>query len=150
MYSVLQDWLMELPLRYQGTVLTGIRGCDTAPKPLDTGESTNERGLTAFLRFCVMNPADPREIDIPGAFFQSTPPTRWKPSEFGHYPLHWFSHLMHSFEIVGYHHPDTHNQEEGYKIYERMAHSLHLNIESKPQLRVRMTEDRITNNTVVS
>jgi hypothetical protein len=32
MSSVLQDWVQELPLRAQGTLLTGIRGCDVAPK----------------------------------------------------------------------------------------------------------------------
>ena len=30
MTSVLQDWVMKLPLRAQGTILTGIRGCDLA------------------------------------------------------------------------------------------------------------------------
>ena len=30
--SVLQPWVMALPLRAQGTLLTGFRGCDLAPK----------------------------------------------------------------------------------------------------------------------
>src|SRR3954454_21414152 len=104
MTSVLQPWVAELPLRAQGTLLTGIRGCDLAPKMLSsideahgcsTGECSAERHLVAFLRYCVLVPADIREVDIPGAWFQSDPPTDWKPSQFGHYPLHWFSHLMH-------------------------------------------------------
>jgi hypothetical protein len=32
MKSVLQDWVMTLGLRQQGTLLSGIRGCDTVPK----------------------------------------------------------------------------------------------------------------------
>lgn len=32
MRSVLRDWVMELPLREQGTLLTCIRGCDLTPK----------------------------------------------------------------------------------------------------------------------
>src|SRR5258706_71297 len=30
--SVLQDWVMALPLREQGTLLTAVRGCDDEPK----------------------------------------------------------------------------------------------------------------------
>jgi hypothetical protein len=37
--SVLQDWVCNLPLRMQGTLLTAIRGCDLTPKlPLDSTE----------------------------------------------------------------------------------------------------------------
>lgn len=85
--SVLQNWVMELPLREQGVLLTGARGCDLTPK-LPLLDST-ERQLVGFLRYCFMNPADPREVGYePGAFFQPGPPQDWKASEFGHYPLH--------------------------------------------------------------
>lgn len=159
MNSVLQDWVMELPLRYQGTLVTGVRGCDLAPKnPCDiderygcsTGESTPERGLTAFLRYCIMNPADPREVDIPGAFFQSSPPDNWKPSQLGHYPLHWYSHLMHCFEIVGYEHPRPREGGLGFTIYERLVHNLHLKVETRIEMHNRLVEDRIATGTVVS
>lgn len=160
MTSVLQSWVEELPLRAQGTILTGIRGCDLAPKNpaciderygCSSGEDTAERQLTAFFRFCVLNPADPREVDYePGAFFQSTPPANWKPSQFGHYPLHWFSHMMHCFEVVGYCHPNPETGDTAYHIYKRMAQSLHLNIETEDQMLTRLTEDRIAAGTVVS
>lgn len=159
MNSVLQDWVMELPLREQGTLLTGIRSCDLAPKnPVciderygcSTGEDTSERQLSAFLRFCVLNPADPRELDIPGAWFQSKPPLDWKPSQFGHYPLHWYSHLMHCFEVVAYRNPTPELASDAWNIYKRLVHSLHLNIESVDQFEERLSEDRIAKGTVVS
>lgn len=188
MTSVLQDWVMELPLRAQGTLLTGVRGCDPAPKTpgaiderygCSTGECSAERSLSAFLRYCILVPADPREVDVPGAWFQSRPPGDWKPSAFGHYPLHWYSHLMHSFEVVGYCHPSGRMEEftsfsdahewttpagwapkdglGGYteaaralSIYFRLAHGLHLEPESRAQMLERLTEDRIANDTVVS
>jgi hypothetical protein len=159
MNSVLQDWVMELPLREQGTLLTGIRGCDVAPKvPCDvderygcsTGESSAERWLVAFLRFCVMNPADPREVGIPGAFFQSTPPPVWKPSQLGHYPLHWYSHLMHCFEVISYRHPEARITYQAASIYERLVRNLHLWPESKTEMIERLSEDRITKGEVVS
>lgn len=159
MQSVLQDWVMELPRRAQGTLLTGIRGCDLAPKMLDciderygcsTGEGSAERQLVAFLRYCVMNPADPREVDIPGAFFRSKPPENWKPSQFGHYPLHWYQHVMHCFEVIGYESPDAAAATSGRDIYFRMVKNLHLSPETHEEMLERLTEDRIASGTVVS
>src|SRR5687768_9469611 len=102
MGSVLQDWVMELPLREQGTLLTAVRGCDSEPKiwtARGVAESPGRR-LTAFIRWCFMVPADAREVDIPGAFFQSRPPDPFKPSEFGHLPQHWYAHVMHALEVI--------------------------------------------------
>ena len=48
MKSVLQNWVMALPLREQGTLLTAVRGCDLTPKfPLDS----LERRLVGSIRF---------------------------------------------------------------------------------------------------
>lgn len=158
MTSVLQDWVMELPLRAQGTLLTGVRGGDSAPKMpstiderygCSTGECSPERQLHAFLRYCTLVPADEREVDVPGAWFQSKPPADWKPSAFGHYPLHWYSHLMHCFQVVAYYRGDI-LAVQARDIYERLAHGLHLNPESDEQLVERLTEDRIATGTVVS
>lgn len=157
--SVLQDWVMALPLRAQGTLLTGVRGCDLAPKNprciderygCSTGEESAERGLTAFLRYCFMVPADEREVDIPGAFFSSRPPENWKPSQFGQYPEHWYAHVMHCFEVVGYCHPNWIIADKARGIYERLVRNLHLNPETKEQMLERLTEDRLANDTVVS
>lgn len=150
MSSVLQAWVTELPLRAQGTLLTGIRGCDLTPKPRNPLDDSPERRLVAFLRFCVMNPADPREVDIPGAFFQSTPPVDWKASQFGHYPQHWYSHLTHCFEVVGYCHPDDVLSNLARDIYRKLVHNMHLVCETREEMLKRLTEDRIANDTVVS
>lgn len=146
--SVLQDWVMELPLRAQGTLLTCVRGCDLTPKhPLDS----TERTLVAFLRYCFMVPADPREVDKePGCFFQSKPPKKWKASELGHYPLHWYSHMMHSVEVIGYCHPDHLIRAECLEIYMKLVDSLHLRHEKISDLYDRLMEDRITQGNVVS
>ena len=98
-----------------------------------------------------MNPADPREVNKEeGAFFMSTPPSPFNPSEFGHLPQHWYSHAMHSLEIVAYHHPDQAIADVAFILYERMVHNLHLNIEMYAQMHIRLTEDRIAKGTVVS
>lgn len=169
-HSVLQDWVMELPLREQGTLLTGIRGCDLAPKNpgtiderygCSTGECTVERSLSAFLRYCVLNAADPREVDVQGAWFQSKPPEDWKPSQLGHYPLHWYSHLMHCFEVIAYRHPslwDTKEEDikedniaaQAHGIYIRLVKNLHLMPETRQDMIDRLSEDRIAIGEIVS
>lgn len=148
MPSVLQDWVMTLPLREQGTLLTGVRGCDDTPKlPLDS----TARSLVCYLRWTFMNPADPREVDIePGAFFSSKPPTKWKASELGHLPQHYYSHLMHCFEVVGHRHPNPATANICREIYWKLVHSLHLIPETKYEMIQRLSEDRIATGEVVS
>jgi len=158
--SVLQPWVMKLPLRAQGTLLTGFRGCDLAPKnPVSidekygcsTGEDTVERQLVAYLRFCTIVAADAREIDVPGAWFKSSPPAKWKPSQLSHYPLHWYGHLMHCFEVVGYlREPDDEHKDRALGIYIRMAEAMHLKHETREEMLKRLTEDRIAKGEVVS
>lgn len=144
---------MALPLRYQGTLLTAVRGCDDEAKQwTKTGVSYSPgRRTTAFIRWCFMNPADVREVDREeGSFFMSTPPEPFKPSQFGHLPLHWYSHVMHALEIIGYEHPSGEVRVIASRMYFQMVHALHLNPESTAQQRERLTEDRIANGTVVS
>ncbi len=144
----MQEWTHELPLREQGAIAVGLRGCDLAPKlPLDS----TERQLTGFLRYLTMVPADPRELGTLGGFFQPFPPKPgWKQTELEHYPLHWVSHLMHAYEVVGYRHPDLTLGDSAFVIYVRLVEALHLNIESKEQMIERLSEDRIASGTVVS
>ncbi len=148
MKSVLQDWVMELPLREQGALLTAVRSCDETPKyPLESVE----RRLVASIRCAFMNPADEREVGLErGCFFVPEPPMQWKASAFGHYPLHWFSHVMHASEVIAYRHPDGDLAAKFLTIYERMARSLHLTPETREQMIERLSEDRIAAGTVVS
>lgn len=153
MKSVLQDWVMTLPLRFQGTLLTAVRGCDNEPKSwTKTGVAYSQgRRLTAFIRWCFMNPADEREVDYEeGSFFMSTPPDPFKPSDFGHLPQHWYAHAMHALEVIAYHHPNTDVAGHAYDMYSKMVHNFHLNPESKNQQWMRLTEDRISKGVVVS
>ena len=143
---------MELPLREQGTLLTAVRGCDVEPKQwIATGFADSPgRRLTAWIRWTFMNPADPREVDIPGAFFQSEPPAPFRPSEFGHLPQHWYAHVMHALEVVGNRHPDVNIGMRALTLYHAMVRNLHLRVESVDEMTKRLSEDRIATGTVVS
>lgn len=152
MTSVLQDWVMDLPLREQGTLLTAVRGCDDEPKQWTSrgvAESPGRR-LTAFIRCCFMNPADVREVDIRGAFFQSSPPDPFKPSEFGHLPQHWYAHAMHALEVIGYRHPNEDTAELALQLYGDMVDNMHLRMEARQDMIRRLSEDRIASGKVVS
>jgi hypothetical protein len=153
MKSVLQNWVMELPLREQGTLLTCVRGCDLEPKQWTaTGVSYSiGRRLTAFIRWTFMVPADPREVDSQeGAFMMSTPPSPFKPSEFGHLPEHWYAHAMHALEIIAYRHPVELVAAQAQEMYFKMVHNLHLQPETKEQMITRLSEDRFLTDTIVS
>lgn len=153
MNSVLQDWVMNLPLREQGTLLTAVRGCDFEAKTWTSqgiGYSPGRR-LTAFIRYCFMNPADIREVDYEeGSFFQSKPPHPFKPSEFGHLPQHWYAHAMHALEVIAYRHPSETIKRQADELYYRMVRNLHLLPETKEMMIERLSEDRISTGTVVS
>lgn len=151
--SVLQKWVMQLPLREQGTLLTCVRGCDNEPKLwTSTGVAYSPgRRLTAFIRWCFMVPADEREVDSQeGAFMMSQPPSPFKPSEFGHLPQHWYSHAMHALEVIGHRHPVDSVAETAMDLYRKMVYNMHLNVESYNEMVDRLSEDRITAGTVVS
>jgi len=151
--SVLQAWVMRLPLREQGTLLTAVRGCDSEPKTwTERGVAYSPgRRLTAYIRWCFMVPADIREVDYEeGSFFRSEPPTPFKPSQFGHLPQHWYSHAMHALEVISYRHPVVSVQTTAHGLYSAMVHNLHLQTESFEQFIDRLSEDRIKAGTVVS
>jgi hypothetical protein len=141
---------MELPLREQGTLLTGVRGCDLTPKlPLDS----TERRLVSYLRWTFMVPFAQAEVDLaPGCFFQTLSPMKfeWCASELGHYPQHWYSHLMHCYEVVGYRHPDRGIGGTCFWTYTTLVDSLHLTIETFEQMVTRLAEDRSTPEKVIS
>lgn len=144
--SVLQDWVIELPLRAQGTLLTVVRGCDLVSKlPLDS----TARRLVGAMRHSFMVPHDVREVDIKGAFFQSVIPfVSW--SEFGHYPWHWLSHIVHAIEVLAYNHPVLSVRAEWEWLYRNACKSFHMNPETRDQWIARVNEDRIATGEVVS
>jgi hypothetical protein len=146
-----------MPLRYQSTLLTCIRGCDDESKTWvgDKVAYSPGRRITSYLRWCIINPADLREVDEEeGAFFMSNPPDPWKPSAFGHLPLHWYTHVMHSLEIISYHHPINQVRKECRRMYLKVVSNLHLHLHLYPktqeQMYERLTEDRMLKGTVLT
>lgn len=57
------------------------------------------------------------------------------------FPLHYYVHTMHAFEILGYKHPDETIREFWNGVYLRMVHALHLWPETVEQMDRRLGDD---------
>lgn len=145
--SILKPWVELLGLREQGTLLTGVRGCDLSPKyPLDSPE----KNVTAFIRCAVLVAFDPREIDAAkGCFMQTTLDPAFKLSSLEQYPLHWVIHVMHTLEIIGYRSTEARFSTQARKAYLSMVKSLHLNPETVEEMTERLSEDRVAGGNIV-
>lgn len=117
--SILLPWVMRMPLRVQGTLLTAIRNCDIAPQePPDS----HARKLVGAIRYGVLVPASPKEVDNPdGGFFYSEPPHPLDVVSFEAFPVHWFSHVMEASEVLGYAHPDLDFRDRFLTVYTKFA-----------------------------
>ena len=138
--SILQSWVMEMPLRHQGVLLAAVRGCDNAPK------ENSAKPIVRAIRGAFMNPADPREVGMPSSFMS------WGLMEFevtnflkywDHYPIHFIQHLMHAAQVIGYKHSANLIRMQFLDLYLRMVKKLHVNPERIEEMDSRLTEDRI-------
>lgn len=140
--SVLREWVMRLPLRHQGVLMTAIRGCDGAPK------EDSSKHISRMIRRACLNPADERETLNCGGFFGFDRLECFKNvlafmHSLDQYPLHYVMHLMHASEVIAYKNPEEEFRIFFMLIYEMMVHMLHLNIETAQAMDQRLTLDRV-------
>jgi len=136
MPCVLRDWVIEQPLAIQGTLVTGIRGPDGAPKYCPAKE------LVQAYRWTVMNNAHAKEHA--GSFMgdwtgiPSDEALRAFLKDHDSYSHHWMMHFIHCAEIVGYLHPDNMIRAWWSLFYESMCDAFHMGIETKDQMMRRL------------
>ena len=141
--SVLQDWVSTIGLRHQGTLLSGIRGCDTVPKDHPTKLIT--RGLRAdcLNSFCgdstkaktYIRPISHDEfVDMLPLVLNSL----------DELPSHYLSHFMHSVQILAFYHPDVDRQALWNQLYLRICKRLHLHPESVADVNKRLGAEEET------
>ncbi len=147
--GALRPWVRRLPLRFQGVLVTALRGCDTATK-----EDNSKRLVTMVRRAC-LNPADARESLAKGGFF-GFDPERFEESlrEFLHsldqYPTHYVLHICHACEVIGYESPEYEGRMAAFffEVYSAIVKKFHMNLETRGQMHERLKEDRIAKGTV--
>ncbi len=143
MKSVLQDWVMALGLRHQGTLLTAVRGCDDAPK-----EDPSKKFIRCY-REVILN-AHCGDAQKAATFIERCEPAevRLRFREFrrstDHYPHHYVMHVMHCIEVVGYCHPEEATRALWTSFYLEMCVALHVNPETSEQLALRLDADEET------
>lgn len=137
MPSVLQDWVTALPRRHQAALITACRGCDGVPK------RDPSKVIVCALRAAYLIPADPSAVDRPGSFLyvSSTLVTSMQAFASSHdeYPVHFFLHLLHAAQIVGYKHPDEIVRTDWRAFYEALVHKMHLAPEGEDDMDARLT-----------
>jgi hypothetical protein len=130
--SVLQDWLVQIPIRMQSTLILGLRGPDTHCTP---GVKTITRWLRG-LAFKPGNPDNVREFMTkePELILEKGPTAK----ELEFCTQHFYSHLMHSLEVVAYCHPDREISRVAHDRYTAMCAAFHLPIESVQEFTERL------------
>lgn len=150
--SAAQPWLNTIPVMQQSVLFSGIRGMDGLAKRHPA------KMLVRFYRRCVLisafdgaaltNPYAEGGGDFTGPSLERPFVGQWPEAMTPHVdafvrardemPLHYFTHMLHAFQIIGCHHPDQTIRDFWWGIYERMCHTLHLFPESPQQLNRRL------------
>lgn len=156
----MQPWTKELSFMQQTVLLTAVRGPDGLPK------YGGVKMLLRWYRRCILlssldgviltNPYDPGGGSFMGPSFDwninAPPAPDWPLSmwdilsdylrELDAIPHHFQLHLLHSFEIVGYKHPDSGVRNWFFAAYKRLVEDMHLSIETEEQLDDRLSDER--------
>lgn len=160
--SVVQDWVSDLPLMQQTVLLSAVRGCDGMAK------YHKAKPLVRWYRRCILlsafdgatllSPFSPGGGSFAGPIIggmdeKSAPynePHRelllkTSTDDFivsrDDMHMHYFTHMMHAFQIVGYKHPIKEIQSFWREVYCRMVYSLHLWPESQGEMDKRLGDN---------
>lgn len=109
---VFKEWVIKLPWRMQSVLMTATRGPDGPQRYFHI------KVLNRWMRDKLFNDADPSNpfiiryddpnpIDIIDAIGQ----------ELEYTTVHYYSHVIHALEIIGYEHPDDDVAQPAYKLY---------------------------------
>lgn len=137
MKSVLQDWVMNIGLRQQGTLLSGLRGCDTVPKHHVTkvlvrgiradclnswcGDATKAVSYIRFLSHEALIDMLPAVLDAQDEL-----------------PSHYVSHLIHAIEVLAFCHPDLNRRSIWNQYYLRLCKRWHMRPETPEEMAQRL------------
>lgn len=134
MSRVTQDWLDDIPWKMQSVLFTALRGPDERRDP-------HIKMANRWVRSKLLNDADPANPFI--VKLGDRPPSEIINdllTALEYTQVHYFTHLMHAFEIIGYHHPDGETRTEAGWVYVAMANNWHLPPESQSTMDRRLSD----------
>lgn len=125
---VVQDWVNQMPLKMQAVLLMSLRGPDTHRAP-------GIKKMTRWLRGLTFVPGDPKNVvefmavDLPPRLIEKNDTHR----ELEFASQHFYSHLMHGLEVIGYKHPDPIIRAHALHLFKDMCDLFHMNYETFEQ-----------------
>lgn len=133
LYPVVQDWVMRIPWKMQSVLMTATRGPDEFRYPCT-------KAVGRWIRGRLFHDADPSNPFIHAK--DDGDPKRLLDTlehEVEYLSLHYFGHLVHALQIIGYKHPDAAERVTGLILYEELClRVLHLPIESEERMDERL------------
>lgn len=147
--TVLQDWTHHLTFMQQTVLLTAIRGPDGLRK-----DSPAKPLLRAYRRAILVSSLDGRPLTSPhapggGSFMAPLPAgvtLHHAMADFirgtDEMPHHFYMHVAHAAEIVGYKHPDADVARDWRGFYLAICNDLHMEPESQARLDYRLGDSR--------
>lgn len=133
--SVLQEWVQNLGLRFQGVLISATRGCDYLTK-----EDASKALVRAYRsEILISYDKNPKSFIDKVDDFELAQRMEKLLYSFDHYPLHWIMHMAYAAEILGFYHPIQGRRELWNGFYVRLVKKLHLNPETKEQLDERLS-----------
>lgn len=122
--SVLQDWVVGLPLRMQSTLVLGLRRPDGI-QAIGVGK------ICKWLRGLTFKPGNPDNCtEFMGEKPDRIPDKSSTYDELDKLPLHAFGHILHSLEVVAYKHPSHLIANHAHYLMCDVCAVLHLPVES--------------------
>lgn len=135
MPSVLQSWVENIPIKMQSTLVLGLRGPDTHACP-------NLKQVTRWMRGVTFKPG---KISNLKEFMGGDPPEILEKNpiakELEFCSQHYYSHLMHSLEVIAFNHPNSHVAGLAFLRFHQMCFLFHLNPETKEQFEHRLRDE---------
>lgn len=144
--SVVQAWVSQLSMMQQTVLLTAIRGPDGVEKEHPA------KGVLRWYRRCILLSAMDGKVlktpDAPGGG-SFTGPAAWKMEDIAigylkrcdEIPHHFFMHLMHAAQILGYKHPDVDTRAWWRVFYFHCVTALHLEPELEADMDARLGDN---------
>lgn len=148
--SVFQDWLLGLTMQQQSVLVLACRGPDGIAKFHPTKLITT-RYRAAVLKQAYSGRAMHIDDGVPGNTFMSleqfSSKQHWTTmvlkNFFNHVdelPHHYYMHLMHGAQILGYKHPESLFRSNWLQFYQTCCSDLHLNVETEEQMDTRLSD----------
>lgn len=135
MTSVLQEWVMELPLKMQSVLMTATRGPDDY-------RHESIKVANRWVRSKLFYDADPNNPFIikPGdTHITNRMLMSQLQRDLEYTTVHYFGHFIHAFQIIGYKHPGAETRRHAEYVYIFCCKEiLHLPTENRQELDVRL------------